>query len=199
MLGMLGASLRRMRRKRLPWIEPHGAGWRGWWPTPSGRRRGPVRPTEQLAYEDARRARARAEQRGTQLTIAEACDLVLAETAKRCRTDGTLDWYETQRKALLRDMRGEMPLDTLTHDVIEAWFAKRQRGTESVPAVSAATCQHHLRFLRRMFRLAARAGWAGVDPLARVTAPTAEHYRPDVFGWQEALDLIQRARNHSRA
>lgn len=185
-----------MRQKRLPFVERHGSGWRGWWPSPDGRKcKGPTRTTEHEAYEDARRARQRAERRGTELTIAQACEMVLDEARRQGRRDGTLDWYETQRKAVLRDMHGEAPLDSLTHDVIDAWLAKRQKGTATVPAVSAATCGHHLRFLRRMFRLAARHGWGGVDPLPRVRVPKAAVYRPDVFGWQEALDLIQRVRH----
>ena len=129
-----------MRQKRLPFVERHGSGWRGWWPAPDGRKcKGPTRATEHEAYEDARRARQRAERRGAEFTIEQACDLVLDEARRQGRRDGTLDWYETQRKAVLRDMRGEMPLDALTHDVVDAWVAKRQAGTATVPAVSAAT------------------------------------------------------------
>jgi integrase len=185
------------RRGSLPYVERHGSGFRGWWIDQAGvRKRGPTRPTAQIAYDDATRARRRVAAPGPVLTIGGACELVLREAETRQRSAGTLEWYDCQRIAVLRYFRAEDPLDALTVAELQAFIAQRLAGTGDgvggwkIRPVSSATVDHHLRFLRRLFRLAVRHGWAGEVPIAKVVAPAVPAQRPDVFGWDEARDLI---------
>lgn len=153
------------------------------------RRRGPTRATPEAAYDDAVKARRRVAEPGPGLTIGAAIELVMREAEKRERTAGTLEWYECQKQTLLRYYRAEVPLDALNAAELQAWFTERGK------TVSPSTLQHHLRFLRRVFRVATTNGWSGEWPLRGLLLPGARSKVPDVFGWQEALDLVQRVRH----
>lgn len=191
------------KRARYPWIEHHGDKWRGWWLDAQGvRRRGPSRTTEAEAYEDARRARESIAGRppGPTLTIRKAYELVRADLDRRERAPGTVDWYECQLASLARYYDLDAALDVLTGDEVQRWIAQRLAGTPgeggewAIAPVGAGTVGHHLRFLRRLFRVATANGWRGGDPLARVVAPKVAPAKLDVLSWQEARDLIDRVR-----
>lgn len=192
------------KRARYPWIERHGDKWRGWWLDAQGvRRRAPSRNTEAEAHEDARRAREKIAGRppGPAMTIGQACDLLRADLTRRERAPGTLDWYGCQQAALLRYYSPDAELDVLTGDEVQRWITQRLAGTPgegsewAIAPVSAGTVGHHLRFLRRLFRVATAHGWRGGDPLKQVVGPKVQPAKLDVLGWQEALDLVQRARS----
>lgn len=191
------------KRARYPWIERHGDKWRGWWLDAQGvRRRGPSRTTEAEAYEDARRARESIAGRppGPTLTIRKAYELVRADLDRRERAPGTVDWYECQLASLARYYDLDAALDILTGDEVQRWIAQRLAGTRgegdqwAIAPVSAGTVGHHLRFLRRLFRVAAAHGWRGGDPLKQVVGPKVQPAKLDVLGWQEALDLVEGVR-----
>lgn len=192
------------KRARYPWIERHGDKWRGWWLDAQGvRRRAPSRNTEAEAHEDARRAREKIAGRppGPAMTIGQACDLLRADLTRRERAPGTLDWYGCQQAALLRYYSPDAELDVLTGDEVQRWITQRLAGTPgegsdwAIAPVSAGTVAHHLRFLRRLFRVAGAHGWRGGDPLARVVAPKVTPAKLDVLSWQEALNLVESAQS----
>lgn len=205
--GDLGETLPSMgtkKRARFPWIERHGDKWRGWWLDAQGvRRRTPSRATEAEAYDDARRARQTVADRppGPAMTIRKAYELVQADLDRRERAPGTVEWYECQLAALRRYYDLDAPLDILTGDEVQRWVAQRIAGTRGegggwvIAPVSAGTVAHHLRFLRRLFRVATAHGWRGSDPLKQVVGPKVQPAKLDVLGWQEALDLVQRVRS----
>ena len=191
------------KRARYPWIERHGDKWRGWWLDAQGvRRRAPSRTTEAEAHEDARRAREKIAGRppGPAMTIGQACALLRADLARRERAPGTHEWYGCQQAALLRYYSPEAELDVLTGDEVQRWIAQRLAGTRgegdqwAIAPVSAGTVGHHLRFLRRLFRIAGAHGWRGGDPLKQVVGPKVRPAPLDVLGWQEALDLVEGVR-----
>lgn len=194
---MLGTSVPPMaakRRARLPWIETHGTGWRGWWIDPAGlRRRGPVRPTAELAYDDACKARRRAPTTANALTIGGAIALLERDLHVRERTEGTRTWCDGQKRVLLRFYRADALLDSLTTDELQGWFDQRRK------TVSPSTLQHHLRFLRRVFGCAVRAGWQGDVPLRRLVLPAAPLRPPKVFGWDEAIEVVEKVRGRGAA
>lgn len=190
----MAARVRR-RRGALPWIERHGSGFRGWWIAPSGaRHRGPTRATAEEAYDDAARARKRPPRSGQALTIGGACDVLDADVEKRERAAGTVTWYRNQRRILLRYYRAEAPLESLTAAELQSWLDVRSRQLYRGRPINPNTLRHHLRYLRRLFRVAVRHGWSGEVPLAKIVLPPERPYRPDVFGWEEALDLLDRVR-----
>lgn len=204
--GDLGETLPPMgtkKRARYPWIERHGDKWRGWWLDAQGvRRRAPSRVTEAEAHEDARRARESIAGRppGPAMTIGQACDLLRADLARRERAPGTLDWYACQQAALLRYYSPDAELDVLTGDEVQRWIAQRLAGTRgeggewAIAPVSAGTVAHHLRFLRRLFRVARAHGSVAGDVWKHVVAPKVAPAPLDVLSWQEALDLVDGVR-----
>jgi integrase len=187
----------------FPYTERHGDRWRGWWLDAQGvRRRGPSRVTRADAYEDARLARAKltAGTAGAAMTIGQACALIRVDIERRERAPGTADWYACQERALLRYYSADAELDVLTADEVQGWIAQRLAGTQGrdggwqIEPVSAGTVAHHLRFLRRLFRIAAANGWRGTNPMGRIVAPRVKPAALDVFAWDEALDLVERVR-----
>ena len=190
-------------KSTFPFTERHGERWRGWWLDAQGlRRRGPSRATRAEAYEDARAARNKIAtgRAGASMTIGQVCALVHADVERRERAPGTAEWYLEQEKSLLRYYSASADLDVLTTEEIQGWITQRLEGTRAedgtwqIRPVSAGTIAHHLRFLRRLFRMAASHGWTGGNPLARVIAPKVRPAPLDVMGWQEALDLVERVR-----
>lgn len=177
------------RRGSLPYITRHGAGWRGWWMVAGARVRGPVRATDLEAYHDAIAHRQATPKSAVRMTLGGAIALVEAELVKLRRREGTLAWFADKKRTVLGSWAADAPLDALDAREVQAWFDTRLTG-----GWSPTTARHFSRFLSRVFRVAARHGWGGTSPLARVTLPAASDARPDVFGWQEALDLIHRLR-----
>lgn len=134
------------------------------------------------------------------MTIRKAYELVRADLDRRERAPGTVDWYECQLASLARYYDLDAALDILTGDEVQRWIAQRLAGTRgegdqwAIAPVSAGTVGHHLRFLRRLFRIATAHGWRGGDPLKQVVGPKVQPAKLDVLGWQEALDLVEGVR-----
>lgn len=127
--------------------------------------------------------------RGPNLTLGDAIALGRDDLAKTGRPAGTLRWFEGQVRVLRARWRDDLPLRLLTVAGIQAFVDHR------LASVSAATVRHHLRCLKRLQRLACRAGWQGSVTARDVVVPAGRPYRPDVFGWQEAVDLLHKIRS----
>lgn len=151
--------------------------------------RGPVRATDLEAYHDAMRHRQAVPRNAVSVTLGGAIALAEAELEKLRRREGTMQWFADKKRTVLRSWAADTPLDALDARELQAWFDTRIAG-----GWSPTTARHFSRFLSRVFRVAAKHGWGGTLPLSRVTLPAVAEVAPRVFGWQEALDIVERIR-----
>lgn len=179
-----------------PRPERHGPGWRCRFTDAHGARHWTrVRATKAEAVQEALERRRIAPPRSPSsgLTLEEAVALGRAALAERGRTEGTKRWFEGQARIVLGAWRGDLPLRLLTAAELQA-FADARLEAGAAPQ----TVRHHLRFLGRLQRLAARAGWPGAVTASQVVLPGDRPHTPDVFEWGEAMALVRRVRADPR-
>ena len=163
-------------RNGLPkWVERNGSGFRGW--APSGQRgrkvRLPTRTTPEEAHADAVRAREALEagqldRAAGRVTLRRAVDIVEQDLQTKIdggtRREGTLKAYRahlTPWLAVFRD--GEVPLDSITPDHVEAFTAARQSA-----GLSPNTIRKEVQALGRVFNVAMRKRLIASSPMQHV-------------------------------
>jgi integrase len=177
------------RKRRLPsFVQRLGEGrYRGWWMEDGRRRYSAVVGDPQVAHELAVRERARVDRPGAAFTLADAMELVRKDIELRGLSRGTLRWYEDKFATIFGCWLPATLLGAITVEEVE-WFVRTKRGD----GLSPNSILHHLRALNRLFVLAMRKGLVDANPVARVAKPKAVEPRFDVFGWGEAVALLER-------
>lgn len=147
-------------RRRFPNIEavtdPRSKVHRGWravvWV--AGRsKRGKTRETQELAYGDAQELlglRARVDDDDPDPTLKTAILRVLATLEVKGRRPATTEWFKHQFEVIKREWPEETKLRDIDRRKVQAWIEKRTKSDK----VSPNTVGHHLRALRRIFRVA---------------------------------------------
>ncbi|MEO0478395.1 MAG: tyrosine-type recombinase/integrase [Planctomycetota bacterium] len=118
------------------------------------------------------------------VTFGEACDLLLRTTAAK-RSAGTVKFYEFHINALLRAWDRSLPLHELDRATIEEFVEIR------MGQVAAATVNHDLRTLNRLFELAMKNDLIDTNPVRLVERPRADMPRTDYFEAEEIADAVR--------
>ena len=103
-------------------------------------------------------------------TVSEFLDRSLRDYAEAHCKDTTVDGYRTIIRAHLQPAFGAMPLSTLTHRDIDAYYADKVRAGRK-----GRTVHHHHALLRKALAWAERKDDITVSPMHKVDAPKVEH------------------------
>lgn len=159
------------------------------------------------AYQEALVMRGDAKHARQLVTLGEAMDKVLEETAAK-RAEGTVTFYRKHFDGLTggnanvqstrSDMRKRrakrkhffsrsMPLHRVTVDHIEGYVQERLH-----EGVRASTVNHELRSLGRVFSIAMKRGYIGHNPVRQVDRPTHRQREMDYFEAREVFELVEK-------
>lgn len=161
------------------------ARFRAWVQRDGRRAYGPWTDSAADAYRQAQTMRAADAALRDVVTLAAACDAVLAE-AKAKRTAGTHRWYGDHFRALKLALGADRNLVGITAETLEQFVRDR------LATVSAATVNADLRALHRVFAVAIRRGWAVGNPVRHVDRPRAVTPPMDWFTEAELATVVAR-------
>jgi integrase len=91
------------------------------------------------------------------VSLERALERLVDDRRARGKADGTIDMYAVKGRQLVRVM-GNVGLDTIDANAVDAYIARRLKGEELWPAVERTTVHKELTTLRAALKLAIRRG-----------------------------------------
>lgn len=173
-----------MRKRMPPFVQKHGAKFRGWAMAAGKRVYGPSRETPQEAHRDAMTMRDASAEKSTRLQDAVQ---EMLEEVDRTLSKGTSDFWRLQWRAILEIIPGETLLELVSANALRHLIR-----TKLDAGYSAQTIHHYRSAVNRLFRWSRRRGYRVSCDVADVEWPKPRSKKADVMSPEELRSYFDR-------